>query len=211
MGQLAMNSSDGAGLSLADGVFVFQRIANTALLRAEIARVVEAAPFRHMSVKGGKTMSAAMSNCGTLGWTSDASGYRYSATDPLTGKPWPTMPLAFKELAARCAALAGFANFMPDACLINRYDAKAQMGLHQDRDERDFSQPIVSVSIGADAEFFLGGLKRTDRTEKILLSDGDVLVWGGPARLRFHGVKTPRVGADPAIAERLNLTLRKAG
>jgi DNA oxidative demethylase len=196
---------------LADGVFIFQRIADTSLLRTEIARVVEAAPFRHMTVKGGKTMSAAMSNCGALGWTSDSAGYRYSPTDPLSYKPWPSMPSAFSELATRCAALAGFANFVPDACLINRYDAKAQMGLHQDRDERDFLQPIVSASIGADAEFFLGGLKRTDRTEKILLSDGDVLVWGGPARLRFHGVKSPRVGTDPAVAERLNLTLRKAG
>jgi DNA oxidative demethylase len=209
--QNAMMLSDEATQKLADGVFVFQRIADTDLLRIEIARIAEAAPFRHMGVKGGKTMSAAMSNCGALGWTSDSSGYRYSATDPLTRKPWPAMPTAFKELATRCAALAGFANFVPDACLINRYDAKAQMGLHQDRDERDFSQPIVSVSIGADAEFFLGGLKRTDRTEKIMLSDGDVLVWGGPARLRFHGVKSPRIGADPAIAERLNLTLRKAG
>jgi DNA oxidative demethylase len=203
--------SDDAVQKLADGVFLFQRIADTVLLRVEIAHVVEAAPFRRMSVKGGKTMSAAMSNCGALGWTSDSSGYRYSATDPMTGKPWPAMPPAFSDLATRCAALAGFANFVPDACLINRYDTNAQMGLHQDRDERDFSQPIVSVSIGADAEFFLGGLKRTDRAEKILLSDGDVLVWGGPARLRFHGVKSPRIGADPAIAERLNLTLRKAG
>lgn len=196
---------------LADGVFLFQRFADTNLLRTEIARVVDAAPFRHMAVKGGKTMSAAMSNCGGFGWTSDSTGYCYSTTDPLTGKPWPAMPLMFRELATRCAALAGFAYFLPDACLINRYGAKAQMGLHQDRDERDFSQPIVSVSIGADAEFFLGGFKRTDRTEKILLSDGDVLVWGGPARLRFHGVKSPRVGTGPAIAERLNLTLRKAG
>jgi DNA oxidative demethylase len=211
MGQLSMNSSDGIGLNLADGVYLFQHIADSAVLRAEIVRVVEAAPFRHMTIKGGKTMSAAMSNCGALGWTSDAAGYRYSATDPLTGKSWPAMPFAFKELATRCAALAGFVNFVPDACLINRYDAKAQMGLHQDRDERDFSQPIVSVSVGADAEFFLGGLKRTDRTEKILLSDGDVLVWGGVARLRFHGVKSPRVGADSATAERLNLTLRRAG
>jgi DNA oxidative demethylase len=196
---------------LAEGVFLLPRFADTTTLRTEIQRITSLAPLRHMMVKGGKAMSAAMSNCGSLGWTSDTNGYRYTAHDPLTAKPWPDMPPLFRELATRSAARAGFANFIPDACLINCYKEKAQMGLHQDRDERDFSQPIVSVSIGADAEFFFGGLKRSDPTEKLLLSDGDVLVWGGEARLRFHGVKSPRVSADSNNYARINLTMRKAG
>jgi DNA oxidative demethylase len=197
-------------IKIAEGVFLLPGIADGAVLMPEINRVAAASPFRHMTVKGGKQMSAAMTNCGPLGWTSDLAGYRYVTIDPLSGKPWPDMPMAFRELATRSAALAGFDSFLADACLINRYLGKAQMGLHQDRDEKDFSQPIVSVSIGASAEFFLGGLKRTDRTEKILLSHGDVLVWGGPARLRFHGVKSPHVNADTSLSERYNLTLRKA-
>ncbi len=196
---------------LAEGIFLLPCFANTTSLRPEIERIITLAPLRHMMVKGGKAMSAAMSNCGALGWTSDVTGYRYTARDPLTAKPWPEMPPLFRELATRSAARAGFANFVPDACLINCYKEKAQMGLHQDRDERDFSQPIVSVSIGADAEFFFGGLKRSDPIEKLLLRDGDVLVWGGEARLRFHGVKSPRVSTGSNNKERINLTMRKAG
>jgi DNA oxidative demethylase len=202
---------DDPPVQLSKGICLLPRAADTQALRAEIELITHIAPFRHMTVKGGKAMSAAMSNCGTLGWTSDATGYRYTTNDPLTAQPWPALPALFRELATQSAARAGFASFVPDACLINCYAEKAQMGLHQDRDERDFSQPIVSVSIGADAEFFFGGLKRSDPIEKILLSDGDVLVWGGVARLRFHGVKSPRVSVDGNIRERINLTMRKAG
>lgn len=173
-------------------------------LIATIELIAAAAPFRKMTTPGGQSMSAAMTNCGTAGWVTDRTGYRYTRDDPESGKPWPAMPDAFATLAARAAADGGFAHFAPDACLINRYEPGARMGLHQDKDERDFAQPIVSVSLGAPATFLWGGPKRSDKTRRFTLESGDVVVWGGPARLIFHGV------APIKDRVRYNLTFRKA-
>jgi alkylated DNA repair protein (DNA oxidative demethylase) len=191
------------------GFFLLPGFADTTPVLADIAHIVRQAPFRHMQVSGGKRMSVAMSNCGPWGWVSSASGYGYSAVDPLSGLPWPDMPLSFQTLARTAAEAAGFQHFEPDACLINQYASGAALGVHQDRDEQDFTQPIVSVSIGASATFQLGGLKRSEPLRQIPLHDGDVLVWGGPARLRFHGVKAlkPPSGEPPL---RHNLTFRRA-
>ena len=197
--------------ALAPGVYLLPRAADSQALLAEIAQVAALAPFRHMLVGGGKAMSVAMTNCGDLGWTSSAAGYQYTQCDPQTGTPWPAMPAAFKQLASSCALRCGFAGFEPDACLVNRYTGPAQMGLHQDKDERDFSQPIVSVSLGASATFLLGGNQRKGKTQAVSLADGDVLVWGGVARLRFHGVRSPEADASGKEPVRFNLTFRKAG
>ena len=193
-----------------DGIFLLRGFANSTELMAQVRIVCASAPLRHMTVPGGKQMSVAMSNCGPLGWTSDSSGYRYSATDPRTGNSWPAMPDAFMSLATRAATAAGFRNFKPDACLINEYQSNAKLSLHQDRDECDFTQPIVSVSMGADAVFQFGGLRRNDSKKSLLLQDGDVLVWGGPARLRYHGVGPPLADCRTGAALRVNLTLRNA-
>jgi len=180
------------------------------LLRA-IERVAAAAPFRQMETPGGYRMSVAMTNCGTAGWITDCRGYRYSETDPQTDRRWPAMPKPFRDLAARAAAAAGFADFAPDACLVNRYVPGARMSLHQDKDERDFTQPIVSLSLGLPAVFLFGGLNRTDRPKRLRLTSGDVVVWGGPARKAFHGIDPVPEGRDEtAGAVRFNLTLRKA-
>lgn len=169
------------------------------------------APFRHMVAKNGFPMSVAMTNCGALGWVSDRTGYRYESHDPLTGKPWPAMPAEFARLASEAAARAGYANFAPDACLINRYEPGAKMGLHQDRDEHDFAQPIVSVSLGLPATFVFGGAKRSDKTVRVALEHGDVVVFGGPSRLFYHGVLTLADGVHPVFKRcRLNLTFRRA-
>nr|WP_314484596.1 DNA oxidative demethylase AlkB [uncultured Pseudomonas sp.] len=174
--------------------------------------VLRAAPCRHMRTPGGLNMAVGLTNCGSLGWISDARGYRYSPMDPLSGKPWPAMPPAFLALAAQCAARAGFADFVPDACLINHYEPGIRLSLHQDRDEQDFSQPIVSLSLGLPAVFLLGGLRRSDKTQRIALNHGDALVWGGEDRLRFHGVQPIKPGVHPRMgARRINLTFRKAG
>ena len=174
--------------------------------------VLKAAPFRHMQTPGGLRMAVALSNCGALGWVSDAKGYRYSPTDPASGLPWPALPDVLVELANRAAALAGFEDFRPDACLINHYRPGTRLTLHQDRDERDFSQPIVSVSLGLPAVFLFGGMSRSAQTQRIPLSHGDVLVWGGEDRLRYHGVLPLKPGVHPRLGERrINLTLRKAG
>lgn len=176
-----------------------------------IARVAGAAPFRHMTTPGGFEMSVAMTNCGELGWTSDRRGYRYSPLDPMLNRPWPAMPDAFMDLAANAAEVAGFAHFRPDACLINRYVPGTRLSLHQDKDERDFSQPIVSVSLGLPATFLFGGLKRNDKAMRLPLEHGDVVVWGGEDRLRFHGVLPLREGQHSQLGNvRINLTFRKA-
>ena len=198
-------------LALSPGVFLLPHAAESQDLLAEIAQIAAAAPFRHMTVSGGKAMSVAMTNCGDLGWTSSGAGYQYTRCDPESGEPWPAMPAAFKQLASDCASGCGFAGFEPDACLINRYIGPAQMGLHQDKDERDFSQPIVSVSLGASAVFLLGGNQRKGKTQTIPLADGDVLVWGGVARQYFHGVRSPQADMSGQVPVRFNLTFRKAG
>jgi DNA oxidative demethylase len=175
--------------------------------------VIAAAPLRHLVTPGGQTMSVAMTNCGPLGWVSDKRGYRYSAVDPLSNQPWPAMPEGFLSLATRAASEAGFAGFTPNACLINHYEPGARMGLHQDRDEGgradDFSAPIVSVSLGLPAMFLFGGLQRKDKTTRWPLLHGDVVVWGGPSRLAFHGVAPLKDGEHAALgASRVNLTFR---
>ena len=175
---------------------------------ARVEAIAAAAPFRHMITPGGFRMSVAMTNCGALGWVSDRSGYRYSPVDPETGLPWPPMPESFLRLASEAAASANFPAFVPEACLINRYAPGAKMSLHQDRDERDLSQPIVSVSLGLPAVFLFGGPSRKDPVQRIALEHGDVVVWGGPARLFYHGVMPLKEGARPY---RFNLTFRRAG
>lgn len=183
-----------------------------ASLVAAIKAIEAQAAFRHMVTPGGFEMSVAMTNCGKLGWVTDRTGYRYDAIDPLTGKPWPVLPQAFLTLAADAAAEAGFDHFMPDACLINRYETGARMSLHQDKNERDFSQPIVSVSLGVPAIFQFGGLKRADKPMRVLLNHGDVVVWGGVDRLRYHGVLPLKQNHHPLFgSQRFNLTFRKAG
>jgi alkylated DNA repair protein (DNA oxidative demethylase) len=153
-----------------------------------------------------------MTNCGPLGWVSDSNGYRYEAVDPVSGLPWPHMPDAFRTLASNAATDAGFGKFIPDACLINRYEPGARLTLHQDKDERDFDQPIVSVSLGLPAVFVFGGLDRSDKVIRVNLTHGDVVVWGGPARLRYHGVLALKEGHHPLVGgHRINLTFRKAG
>jgi len=177
-----------------------------------IDRVAAGSPFRQMLTPGGRRMSVAMTNCGALGWISDRGGYRYAALDPQSGRPWPAMPETFLELAAGAAERAGFPGFVPDACLVNRYEPGARLTLHQDRDERDFSAPIVSVSLGLPAVFLFGGERRADRPQRVSLAHGDVVVWGGPARLRFHGVLPLVDGRHPVTGHhRINLTLRRAG
>jgi alkylated DNA repair protein (DNA oxidative demethylase) len=173
--------------------------------------VIHAAPFRHMMTPGGFRMSVAMTNCGAAGWVTDRTGYRYDPVDPESRLHWPAMPAAFFTLAAKAAAEAGFAGFAPDACLINRYEPGARLSLHQDRNERDYTAPIVSVSLGLPAVFLFGGRKRADRTRRIPLAHGDVVVWGGPARLAFHGVAPLAEGEHPVLGQqRINLTFRRA-
>lgn len=176
-------------------------------------RTVEAASsFRHMVTPGGFSMSVAMTNCGRLGWTTDRRGYRYTQTDPDSGAPWPAMPEPFQALAHAAAEAAGFAAFRPDACLVNRYQPGSRLTLHQDRNELDFSAPIVSVSLGLPAVFLFGGLERSDRASRTPLLHGDVAVWGGEDRLRYHGVMPLKDGVHPLMgAQRINFTFRKAG
>jgi len=168
--------------------------------------------FRHMVTPGGFTMSVALTNCGALGWTTDRRGYRYTSIDPDTGEPWPLMPEVFARLASRAAAEAGFDDFKPDACLVNRYLSGSRLSLHQDKNERDYEAPIVSISLGMCATFLFGGHKRTDPTVKVPLHHGDVAVWGGTDRLRYHGVM-PLKGEPHVLlgSQRINFTFRKAG
>jgi alkylated DNA repair protein (DNA oxidative demethylase) len=181
-----------------------------ALLRA-VQEIAGTARFRHMITPGGYRMSVAMTNCGSAGWVTDRSGYRYQSTDPETGLPWPPMPETLVDVAQRAAAQAGFAGFYPDACLINRYEPGARLSLHQDRNERDLAAPVVSISLGLPAVFLFGGANRKDRPRRYRLAHGDVVVWGGPARLAFHGVAPLADGDHPATgAQRINLTFRKA-
>ena len=180
-------------------------------LLAAIVAIAAASPFRHMVTPGGWLMSVALTNCGEVGWVTDRTGYRYDAIDPATESSWPRMPEIFAELAAEAAAAAGFDRFRPDACLVNRYAPGSRLSLHQDRDERDYRQPIVSVSLGLPAVFLWGGKTRGDRPRRIPLIHGDVVVWGGPSRLTFHGVHTLGEGEHALTgAYRFNLTFRRA-
>ncbi|MBN8953638.1 MULTISPECIES: DNA oxidative demethylase AlkB [unclassified Rhizobium] len=178
---------------------------------AALNRIVAQSPFRHMVTPGGFTMSVAMTNCGAAGWVTDRSGYRYDRDDPETGRPWPAMPESFHELALSAASLAGYPGFRPDACLINRYEPGARLSLHQDKNERDLTNPIVSVSLGLPAIFQFGGLKRNDPIRKFALRHGDVAVWGGPSRLFYHGVPELKEGMHETVGRmRINLTFRGA-
>ncbi|PWU03560.1 MAG: DNA oxidative demethylase AlkB [Terriglobia bacterium] len=197
---------------LAEGAAILRGfVADEATLLEEIQRVAAAAPFRQMVTPGGYRMSVSMTNCGAAGWVSDPRGYRYDAADPGTGMAWPAMPESFRRLANDAAGATGFAEYVPDACLINRYEAGTKLSLHQDKDERDFTAPIVSVSLGLPAVFLFGGLRRRDRPRRYRLESGDVVVWGGPARLTYHGVAPLPEGEHPLTGPyRFNLTFRKA-
>ena len=180
-------------------------------LLAALEGVTSQAPFRNMVTPGGFRMSVAMTNCGPWGWVTDRTGYRYSTVDPDTGRAWPRLSSAFLRLAIGAGSAAGFDAFVPDACLVNRYLPGARLSLHQDRDERDYDAPIVSVSLGLPAVFLFGGTKRADKTRRVPVEHGDVVVWGGPDRLRYHGVAPLKDGTHALLgAQRINLTFRKA-
>ncbi len=199
---------------LGDGAVVLRGFAlaeESALLQA-VSAIVAQAPFRHLVTPGGLRMSVAMTNAGPRGWVSDRRGYRYDPIDPDSGQPWPPLPPACMRLAGAAAARAGFPGFVPDACLLNRYEPGTRLSLHQDRDERDLGLPIVSVSLGIPAVFLFGGLRRTDPVQRVPLTHGDVVVWGGAARLRFHGVLPLKPNHHAALGEcRINLSFRRAG
>ena len=199
---------------LCEGAMVLRgfALASEAVLLQALDAITAQAPFRHLVTPGGLRMSVAMTNAGPLGWVSDRRGYRYDPIDPDSGRPWPPMPAVFLQLADAAAAHVGFTGFVPDACLLNRYEAGARLSLHQDRDERDLGQPIVSVSLGIPAVFLFGGLQRADRPQRVPLAHGNVVVWGGPARLRYHGVLPLKPHHHPLLGEtRINLTFRRAG
>jgi alkylated DNA repair protein (DNA oxidative demethylase) len=198
---------------LAPGAAVFRGLATSRAERllAAVEDITSKSPFRHLVVPGGHTMSVAMTNCGDAGWVSDRSGYRYDPIDPQTGERWPAMPDVFMELAREAAARLGFSPYSPDVCLINRYVPGARLSLHQDRDEKGYVDPIVSISLGLPAIFLWGGDRRADRPQRIPLVHGDVVVWGGPSRLRFHGVAALKDGDHALVGrKRINLTFRKA-
>lgn len=200
-------------LTLGPGAVVLRGFAagQAPSLVEQIAAVAAEAPFRRMVTPGGFTMSVAMTNCGRAGWITDRRGYRYDPLDPLTDRPWPPIPAPFHELAVTAASQAGFAGFEPDACLVNRYEPGSRLSLHQDRNEHDYTAPIVSVSLGLPATFLFGGERRNDRPKRIRLESGDIVVWGGPSRLAFHGVDTLADGQHPLTgACRFNLTFRRA-
>ena len=180
-------------------------------LVAAVDEITAVAPFRNMVTPSGFRMSVAMTNCGNAGWVTDRKGYRYEPTDPMTGHAWPPIPQSFRDLAQGAADAAGFPGFEPDACLINRYEPGARLSLHRDENERDFAAPIVSVSLGLPAVFLFGGNSRGNRPRRIALESGDVVVWGGPDRLVYHGVAPLAEGNDPLTGQRrINLTFRKA-
>lgn len=205
-------SDPAAPRRIAEGAMILPGFALGENLLPLVAAIAAKAPFRHFQTPGGRQIGVEMTNAGPLGWVSDRRGYRYQPEDPLSGKPWPAMPQSFRDLATQAARIAGFAGFQPDACLINRYSPGIRMGLHQDRDEADLGAPIVSVSLGLPVTFQFGGPNRSDPIVRHRLEHGDVAVWGGPARLAWHGVLTLRQGDHPVTgASRINLTFRRAG
>lgn len=198
---------------LAEGAVILRRRArdeaNT--LMALVTEIAAKNPFYHRITPGGHRMSVAMTNCGDFGWSTDSRGYQYSERDSMTGHRWPGMPELFRQMATTCATEAGFTHFIPDACLINRYEPGAKLTLHQDKDEQDLTQPIVSVSLGLPAVFQFGGFERGDATQRVLLEHGDIVVWGGPSRLCYHGILPLKPGLHPLTgAFRYNLTFRRA-
>jgi len=211
-GLFERDSSTKSTESLGDAAVLLRNFASeeAPLLVEEILKITQKAPFRKLETRGGYQMSVAMTNCGRVGWVSDRTGYRYDSTDPQTGSLWPPMPGAFQKLASLAAAEAGFADYDPDACLINHYVAGSRLGLHQDRDERDPWSPIVSVSLGVPAVFLWGGKRRSDPIRRVIVENGDVAVWGGPARFIYHGVAPLKPGWHKLTGtDRINLTFRK--
>ena len=197
---------------IADGAVLlrgFVRPIESELIEA-VRAIVAQSPFRRMTTPGGHLMSVAMTNCGERGWITDHTGYRYDPVDPRTGAPWPAMPPVFRDLARRAAEQGGFQDFAPDACLVNRYEPGTRLSLHQDKDELDYSAPIVSVSLGLPATFLFGGLARADKPRRFRLVHGDVVVWGGPSRRAYHGV-APLADGEHALLgrKRINLTFRR--
>ncbi|MFH5067345.1 DNA oxidative demethylase AlkB [Enterobacter cloacae complex sp. 2024EL-00215] len=198
---------------LAPGAVILRRFAlsRAAALLAGIDEVAAVSPFRQMVTPGGYTMSVAMTNCGKLGWTTDDRGYLYAPVDPMTGSAWPSMPAVFQALCHDAAVAAGYADFTPDACLVNRYAVGAKLSLHQDKDEPDLRAPIISVSLGLPAVFQFGGLRRNDPLKRLMLEHGDVVVWGRESRLFYHGIQPLKPGVHPQTGEfRFNLTFRQA-
>ena len=198
---------------LAPGAVVLRRfaIASAAALLRDIETVAAISPFRHMVTPGGYTMSVAMTSCGGLGWTTNDRGYLYSSVDPVTQRPWPPIPAVFNVLCHEAAVAAGYPDFQPDACLINRYAPGAKLSLHQDKDEPNLRAPIVSMSLGLPAIFQFGGLQRNDPLKRLMLEHGDVVVWGGESRLFYHGIQPLKPGQHPSTGEyRYNLTFRQA-
>jgi alkylated DNA repair protein (DNA oxidative demethylase) len=198
---------------LSEAAVVLRGVARGVAVRllAEVDGITAVAPFRNMITPGGFRMSVGMTNCGRAGWVTDRKGYRYEQIDPITGASWPAMPEAFRELAGSAATAAGYPGFEPDACLINVYELGTRLSLHRDENEHDLTAPIVSVSLGLPAIFLFGGNRRSDRPRRILLQSGDVVVWGGPDRLVYHGVAPLPDGDDPLTGNRrINLTFRKA-
>ncbi len=199
-------------IKIVDDAFVMPGlfVERTAKILSAIDAILSQAPFRYMTTPGGSRMSVAMTNCGSLGWVTDRQGYRYSKLDPETNLPWPAMPPLFLEIAQVAATKAGFKWFVPDACLINQYQAGARMALHRDKDEQDATAPIVSISLGLNATFMFGGAQRSDRPQRIILEHGDAVVWGGTARFNFHGISSLNAGFHPIVGpQRINLTFRK--
>lgn len=198
-------------IPIVQDMWLLPGLANERTLLRDIERVCAHSPLRHMMTSRGQIMSVAMTNCGKVGWVSDRNGYRYQSTDPVLGGPWLPMPETFRKLASRAAVMVGYNDYNPDACLVNCYQPGTQMGAHQDRDERDFSQPIVSVSLGLPARFFVVGPTRKGKSTPVDLTSGDVLVWGGASRLYFHGVRRLKAGKHPLFGSvRYNLTFRRA-
>jgi alkylated DNA repair protein (DNA oxidative demethylase) len=198
-------------LNLGEGITLLRGFADTSQLFPLVESIASRAPFRHLVTPGGQTMSVAMTNCGPVGWVSDRSGYRYSSRDPMTDRDWPPMPAEFRKLALDAATAGGFPDFEPDACLINRYASGARLTAHRDADEQNFAQPIVSVSMGLPASFAFYGLARGGKGRGVALTDGDVLVWGGPSRLVYHAVRPLKPGNHPLTGDfRYNLTFRHA-
>jgi alkylated DNA repair protein (DNA oxidative demethylase) len=209
--ELFAGASRDEGVLLGPGIALLRGFADTSRLMPLVENVASMSPFRHLVTPGGQTMSVAMTNCGTVGWVSDRSGYRYSSQDPLTGRRWPPMPPEFHELALTAAARGGFPDFVPDACLVNRYSPGSRLTAHRDADEQNFAQPIVSVSLGLPAGFAFYGLTRGGKGRSVALEDGDVLVWGGPSRLVYHAVRPVKPGNHPLTGGyRYNLTFRHA-
>lgn len=196
---------------LAAGVFLFRSYVDEDIFMQTVKDVTKKIPFRHMITPGGKKINVAGSSMGKCGWYSDRRGYRYEMTDPVTGKNWPAIPSHIGKIITDAAKKAGFPNFKADTCFINRYEPNVRLTAHIDQDEVDFNQPIVSVSLGVSAIFQIFGEIRGGKPLNIPLHSGDLLIFGGPARRLYHGVKKLEQSHHPLTGDnRINLTFRKA-